>query len=70
MKFDTVPGNTLRDEQGKLFGYKCPISKKHFISSNAEREQYHHTLALMEEYGSLTASIGEYRQWWLYQRKS
>lgn len=68
MKFDSTPGFTVRDEHGELVGYKCPISKKHFYGSDAEREQYRYTLALQHEYGSTTASIGEYRQWYISKK--
>lgn len=66
-----VPGYTVRREEdgsedaGTLIGFRCPISKKTFYGDDSERTQYRTTKSLMEECGSMTASIAEYRSWYV-----
>ena len=66
-----VPGYAVRREEdgkedaGTLIGYRCPISKRTYTGPTAERDQYRMTKSLMIEHGSMTASIAEYRAWYV-----
>ncbi|WP_428308182.1 hypothetical protein [Lacipirellula sp.] len=62
MKIDTVPGWVIRDEDGNLIGLKCPISYAPFFGETCERDQFNHSLQIMERQGLERMDLAERRR--------
>jgi hypothetical protein len=61
---DTVGGFVLRDHDGDLIGLKCPISHETFHGLTCERDQFHHTLRIMQQQGMESKNFGV--RWRMY----
>lgn len=62
---DLVPGYTIRNVDGDLVGFKCPISLRSFYGDDGERQQYIHTHKIMLDQNADGADVGTRRQMYI-----